>query len=97
MKVFKPNDARPGDVLEWGWGRTILIVVEVDKLERRVDTVMLVPGESWMARAGHRVSTTYSNKQWKRFSRDFRYLSRGWEGVLCPEVASGDEGDTVKE
>jgi len=93
-RVFRPNDARAGDVLVWCWGGTIILVVEASASERRVDTVMLVPGEQWMSRPGVRVSTTYSCKRWKRFNPDFRYLSRGWEAVLRPENVT-DAGEAT--
>ncbi len=96
MRVFRPNDAREGDVIGWLHGRAVVLVVEVDTAERRVDTVMLMRNEGWMAQEGERVSSTYTRKMWKRFNSNFRYLSRGWVGVLCPENALGDEGVTIE-
>lgn len=97
QRVFKPNDAREGDVLVWCRGNTIILVVEVSASERRVDTVMLFPGEQWMSQPGARVSTTYSCKSWKRYLPELRYLCRGWEAVLRPENVTDADGVTMEK
>lgn len=96
MKVFKPNDLHPGDVLEWVYGRSVILVVEVDAGARRVDTVMLVRGEGWMAREGERVSTLYTCRKWRQFNPDFRYVTRGWEETLFPENVPGAKDGTIE-
>lgn len=95
--TFRPNDAKPGDVLVWWNGKTVILVVEVNREEKRLDSVVLVQGEKWLKTPGSRVSTTYSAKNWKRFNPDFRFLSRSWVATLCPENASHVGGGMMGE
>jgi len=92
MKVYKPNDLIPGDVIEHCYGG-ILLVLRVNKADKEIETVML-SGVTWLNRQpGEKLTTRFTSKQWKRFDPNYLYHSRGW--AFITEHASMHRSETM--
>lgn len=77
---------------------SVFLIVAVNRAERVIESVFLVgSGLPSALVPGQRLTVKHTQKSWKKFESDFKYLSRGWDETLRlqQENASPVEHDTM--